>query len=85
MQIEVLYDNPEPEALGRAVIHALRWKDCQSPPLRAVIHCNSRLASGWLEYIIVLRRPADETYKDSIYLSMGMIQRSPEAEYEFHS
>ena len=85
MQIEVLYDKPEPEALGRAVIHALRWKNCQSPTLRAVIHCNERLASGWLEYIIVLRRPADEIDRDSIYLSMGMIQREPGAEYEFHS
>ena len=85
MQIEVPYGKPEPESLGRAVIHALRWESCLSPFLHAVIHCNERLASGWLEYIIVLHRPNDEVHKNSIYLSMGMIQREPGAEYEFHS
>ena len=79
MKIEVVFDTPEPEALGYAVIRALRFSNPDNP-LNAEIQCNSRLASGWLEYLIVLRRP-----DLSHYMTIGMIQREPGAEYEFHS
>ena len=79
MKIEVVFDTPEPEALGTAIIRALRFTNSESP-LDAEIQCNTRLASGWLEYLIVLRRP-----DLSHYMTIGMIQREPGAEYEFHS
>jgi len=35
---------------------------------------------GWLEWLLVLRRS-----DASLIITIGMIQRTPEAEFEFHS
>jgi hypothetical protein len=78
----------EPEALGRAVSHASRWHGAYTNTDHdADIYVsarsdgiNSREPAGWLEYLIVLKRPDGERS-----MTIGMVQRSVGAEFEFHS
>lgn len=73
----------EPEALIKAVERVNRWGETGV----AEIFCRPRVAldapeynmPGWLEYHIMIHMPNNRKYV------IGMIQRSPGAEYEFHS
>jgi hypothetical protein len=52
---------------------------CNSHYLTAEIFTNSREPSGWIEFGIVLRTATGSVFR------IGAIQRTPGAEYEFHS
>lgn len=45
----------------------------------ADIHCCKRLSDGWLKYILVLR------YTAGGLITIGAVQRTPNASVEFHS
>lgn len=76
------YDEGEDEALDKAV--QLVWRHRAS---RATIFVHPRIPSdaepyrnpGWLEYLVRM------TYESGAELTVGMIQRRPGAEYEYHS
>jgi len=78
MHIEII-GNPdgEREAFMQAMARLLRWGD---PNLRARVMCSERNESGWLEWLIWIGN-AEGQHR----ITIGMIQRSPDAEFEFHS
>lgn len=78
-----LYGTAEPEALARAYERALRYG---GPDCVIEITCRPRAGAsdrdppGWLEYVINFM--SSENVSD---YTIGMIQRSVGAEWEFHS
>ena len=67
----------EHEAYLAVCRRLLRWGD---ENLQATVHVHPRDMHGWLEWLLVLRRS-----DASLIITIGMIQRTPEAEFEFHS
>lgn len=81
MKIETFGDGGEHEAIGKACQRAYSF----APECNAIIYIKPRSTGGsdpvgWLEYGILFR---NTNGINQMYI--GMIQRSPGAEYEFHS
>lgn len=79
MKIEI--SNPEgaaePSAIGNAICRCMRWDVDNN---HAIIYVSPRLESGWLEYGLLIQ---NAECKQIIFI--GMIQREPQAQFEFHS
>lgn len=68
-------DLAEQQALAVALGRISNYEDTE----RVDLYATPRLNDGWLEYGIKYK------FKNSGTLYVAMIQRKPEAEYEFHS
>lgn len=79
MKIEII--DPDgaaiPEAIGQAVCRAMRWDTDEN---QAIIYVNPRLENGWLEYQLSI-----QTKECKGIIFIGMVQRQPNTEFEFHS
>lgn len=81
------YQDHEPEALAACVAHAMRYQDVD-----VQIYVNPRVPHdaepyknpGWLEYMIIYRFSVVSTFGVG-GLTVGAIQRTPGAAFEFHS
>ena len=77
MIIQTAGPEPDPEAMGKACAIAARWQGCN-----ATIYTSDRAPNGWLEYGIDITRRDNE---NSRAIFIGLIQRTPGAEWESHS
>lgn len=77
VRINILGDEPEPEAFGEAAKRLLLW----SNNVTCDLHVMPRTADGWLEYGLEIKSVVDG--ERNFYI--GMIQRTPGAPWEFHS
>ena len=76
IRINILGGEPELEAFGEAAKRLLRW----SNDITCDLHVTPRTADGWLEYGLDLKRATGEHQ-----IFIGMIQRTPGEDWEFHS
>ena len=67
----------EPEAYLAVCKRIMRWSE--TPDLRVTVHVRPRLKDGFLEWLVVL---FDGEHR---IITLGMIERTHGAGYEFHS
>ncbi|MDI1362570.1 hypothetical protein [Methylotenera sp.] len=70
------YPDNEPNALAAALTHTERFDRWD-----AKVFVQKRLPSGWLEYGLSYFNPNNAEHQ----LYVALVQRTPDAEFEFHS